>query len=167
MLEKKKNEKNIPAQQEKEKEKPWLSGQDENQRRPTHHQAQTTKGKKKNGWLMKETFRPRERIRNKRDFLLLFKEGKRYKDKYFNLIYFPNNLSFSRMAVIISKKVGNAVTRNKMRRWIRDLFRRNKEFLKDNLDILIIVKKDIQETSWTTLRENYLRAIKSICKKQS
>jgi len=115
---------------------------------------------------MKETFGPRERIRTKRDFLFLFKEGKRYKDKYFNLIYFPNNLNFSRMAIIVSKKVGNAVTRNKMKRWMRDLFRRNKEFLKHNLDILIIVKKEIQETSWTNLRENYLSAIKSICQKQ-
>jgi len=115
---------------------------------------------------MKETHGLRERIRSKRDFLFLFKEGKRYKDKYFNLIYLPNSLSFSRMAVIISKKVGNAVTRNKMKRWMRDLFRRNKEYLKHDLDVLIIVKKEIQEASWTTLRENYLRAVKSIGKEQ-
>lgn len=116
---------------------------------------------------MKEAYGPQERIRNKRDFLFLFKEGKRYKDKYFNLVYFPNSLSSSRMAVIVSKEVGNAVVRNKMKRWMRDLFRRNKEYLKHNLDILIIIKKDIQETSWTNLRENYLRAVKSIGEEQS
>ncbi|KPJ70248.1 hypothetical protein AMJ44_00615 [candidate division WOR-1 bacterium DG_54_3] len=116
---------------------------------------------------MKETYGPRERIRNKRDFLILFKEGKRYKDKYFNLIYLPNNLDFSRMAVIVSKKVGNAVARNKMKRWVRDLFRRNKEHLKHDLDILIIIKEEIQETSWKILRDNYLRAVKSIGKEQS
>jgi ribonuclease P protein component len=115
---------------------------------------------------MKEAYGPQERIRNKQDFLFLFKEGKRHKDKYFNLIYSPNSLSFSRMAVIVSKEVGNAVFRNKMKRWMRDLFRRNKEYLKHNLDILIIIKKDIQETSWTNLRENYLQAVKSIGEEQ-
>ncbi len=115
---------------------------------------------------MKEAYSPQERIRNKRDFLFLFKEGKRYKGKYFNLIYFPNKLSFSRMAVIVSKEVGNAVFRNKMKRWMRDLFRKHKEYLKHNLDILIIIKKDIQETAWTNLRENYLRAVKSISEEQ-
>jgi len=114
---------------------------------------------------MKETLQLHERIRKNKDFLSIYKEGKRYKGKYFNLIYFPNNLDFSRMAVIVSKKIGKAVTRNKIKRWMRDLFRRNKNVLREHLDILIIAKKEIQETSWPDLRQNYLIAIKAICKK--
>ena len=116
---------------------------------------------------MKETLSPQEKIRKKQDFLFLYKEGKRYKGKYFNLVYFPNNLNFSRMAVIVSKKIGNAVTRNKIKRWMRELFRRNKGILKDHLDLLIVAKKEIQETSWPSLRENYMGAIKFICKRKS
>lgn len=114
---------------------------------------------------MIETYNPQERIRKTRDFLFLYKEGKRYKGKYFNLIYFPNNLRFSRMAVIVSKRIGNAVTRNKIKRRIRELFRRNKDILKEHLDLLIIVKQGIQDTSWPVLRENYLAVIKSIWRK--
>lgn len=114
---------------------------------------------------MKETYGPQERIKKKQEFLFLYKKGKRYKGKYFNLVYFPNNLDFSRMAVIVSKKIGNAVSRNKIKRWMRDLFRRNKGLLKDHFDILIVVKRDIQEASWSSLHESYIIAIESMTKK--
>lgn len=111
---------------------------------------------------MVETFRPRERIRRKKDFLLLYREGKRYRGKYFNLIYFPNNLRFSRMAVIASKKTGKAVIRNKIKRLVRELFRRNKGLMKENIDILIVTKKGIHEITWPVLHQSYVEAIQSL-----
>lgn len=116
---------------------------------------------------MKETYGPQERIKKRQEFLSLYKKGNRYKGKYFNLVYFPNDLDYSRMAVIVSKKIGNAVSRNKIKRWMRDLFRRNKDLLKDHLDILIVVKREIQEASWSSLRESYISAIDSIGKRKS
>jgi ribonuclease P protein component len=66
------------------------------------------------------------------------------------------------MAVVISKKVGNAVKRNKFKRQMRSLFRRNKDLLKSSFDILIIAKKEIIEASWLKLQEDYFAAIRSI-----
>jgi len=114
---------------------------------------------------MNETLGPHERIRKRNDFLFLYKKGKRYRGNYFNLIYLSNNLSFSRMAVVISKKIGNAVRRNKIKRWMRSLFRRNKDLLKNSFDMIFIVKKEIQDATWTKLEKEYFSAIESICKK--
>lgn len=114
---------------------------------------------------MNETLGPHERIRKRNDFLSLYKKGKRYRGKYFNLIYFSNNLSFSRMAVVVSKKIGNAVKRNKIKRWMRSLFRRNKDLLKDSFDIIFVVKKEIQDATWIKLEEEYFSAIESIYNK--
>ncbi len=111
---------------------------------------------------MDETFGPPERIRKKKEFFYLYKKGKRYRGKYFNLVYLSSASSSSRMAVVVSKKVGNAVKRNKFKRWIRTLFRRNKKLLKDPIDLIIIVKKEILEASWLNLQDDYLTAIKSI-----
>ncbi len=111
---------------------------------------------------MNETLGPQERIRKRKDFLFLYKKGKRYRGKYFNLIYLSNDFSFSRMAVIVSKKVGNAVKRNKIKRQMRTLFRRNKNLLKAPLDIIIITKKEILESSWLTLQGDYFSALESI-----
>ncbi len=114
---------------------------------------------------MDETLSPQERIRKKKDFLSLYKKGNRYRGKYFNLIYLSNDLNFSRMAVIASKKIGNAVRRNRIKRLMRALFRRNKKLLKDPLDIIFIAKKEIHESSWPMLQRDYFAAIESIYQK--
>lgn len=114
---------------------------------------------------MTETFSPQERIRKKKDFLLIYKKGSRYRAKYFNLIYLSNNLEFSRMATVVSRKVGNSVERNKIKRHMREIFRRNKEWLKNPVDMVIIPKKDILELDWTSLQKEYLAAIDSINQK--
>ncbi|HUU52047.1 MAG TPA: ribonuclease P protein component [Candidatus Heimdallarchaeota archaeon] len=111
---------------------------------------------------MSETFTPQERITKKKDFLSLYKKGNRYRGRYFNLIYLSNDLNFSRMAVVVSKKVGGAVERNTIKRRLRTLFRRNKHILLDPLDIILIVKREIQGISWQSLEEEYLRSVMSI-----
>ena len=115
---------------------------------------------------MSQSLRPQERIRKKSDFTALYKKGNRYRGRYFNLVYLPNDLTFSRMAVVASKKIGNAVERNKAKRWIRTLFRRNKELLVNPLDLIVITKRDIKEATWLNLQEDYLKAL-SLLVKQS
>ena len=111
---------------------------------------------------MNETLRPQERIRKKKEFLLLYKKGKRYRGKFFTLIYLSSDLKFSRMAVVVSKKVGNAVIRNKVKRWIRALFRTNKDLLKNPFDLVFIAKKETPDTTWPKLQQEYVKAITSI-----
>ncbi|MFP4081964.1 MAG: ribonuclease P protein component [Candidatus Aminicenantes bacterium] len=116
---------------------------------------------------MDEKFSPQQRIRKKKDFLFLYRKGKRYRGKYFSLIYLANNLSSSRIAIVASKKVGNAVKRNKIKRWMRELFRRNKNLLNKPMDIVIIPKKDIADLSWSALQKEYLEAIAHISSQNS
>ncbi|MGD8537222.1 MAG: ribonuclease P protein component [Candidatus Aminicenantes bacterium] len=111
---------------------------------------------------MTETLTPQERITKKKDFIFLYKKGNRYRGRYFNLIYLSNDLNFSRMAVVVSKKVGGAVERNRIKRRLRTLFRRNKQILPSPLDIICVVKTEIQGASWQSLEEEYLRSVASI-----
>lgn len=111
---------------------------------------------------MIERYGPCERIRKKSEFSELYKRGRCARGKYFNLIYLPNELGHSRMAAVTSKKVGNAVHRNKIRRRARELFRRNKDLLKYPLDILLIAKRDIRTAGWRDLRDHYYSALQAI-----
>lgn len=157
------DEKNISTEQKEKKENPRFSGPDENQRWAAYRQSPQTKRKKKTLRLMDETLSPRERIRKKKDFLLIYKDGKRRRGKAFNLIYLSNNLSFSRLAIVVSRKVGNSVERNKIKRNMRDLFRRNKDSLKVHVDMIIIPNKEILDFSRSDLQKEYLTAVASIC----
>jgi ribonuclease P protein component len=115
---------------------------------------------------MKESLAPQERIRKKKDFLILYKKGSRYKSKYFNLIYLSNALGYSRVGVVASRKIGNAVVRNKVKRWMRELFRRNKTLLEFPVDLLIVAAGEIREADWPELKEQYLLAINRIFEKR-
>jgi ribonuclease P protein component len=115
---------------------------------------------------MAESLAPRERIRKKKDFLVLYRKGYRYRSPYFNLIGLSSALAYSRVGVVASRKVGNAVARNKAKRWMRDLFRRNKELLRSPVDLLIVASAAIREATWAELEESYLQAVGKIFEKK-
>jgi len=115
---------------------------------------------------MAESLAPRERIRKKKDFIVLYKKGYRYKSKYFNLIGLSNALTVSRVGVVASRKVGNAVARNRAKRWMRELFRRNKDLLVYPVDLLIVASAAMKEATWTELVEHYLQAVGKILEKK-
>ncbi|MGB7294880.1 MAG: ribonuclease P protein component [Candidatus Aminicenantales bacterium] len=115
---------------------------------------------------MAESLAPRERIRKKKDFLVLYRKGYRYKSKYFSLIGLSNALTYSRVGVVASRKVGNAVARNRAKRWMRELFRRNKDLLERPVDLLIVARAAMKEASWAELRENYIQAVGEIFQKK-
>ncbi|MDD8014146.1 MAG: ribonuclease P protein component [Acidobacteriota bacterium] len=115
---------------------------------------------------MDEGLSPQERIRKKSDFLALYKKGSRLRGKYFDIVYLANQLPFSRMAVVVSKRVGNAVVRNKVKRWTRDLFRRNKDLMREPTDLILIMRKDIVDLSREERKAEYLSAIRRIARRR-
>jgi ribonuclease P protein component len=115
---------------------------------------------------MAESLAPRERIRKKKDFLVLYRKGYRYKSKYFNLIGLSNDLAFSRVGVVASRKVGNAIVRNRAKRWMRELFRRNKDLLECPIDLLIVASAAMKEATWTELKEQYFQAVRKVLEKK-
>ncbi len=99
-------------------------------------------------------------IRKNRQFKQFKEDGKRYNKRFFSLVVVKNNdydkTDFG-LAVITSKKIGNAVKRNKIRRWIKEYFRRIENFIPFNINYLIVTKPGIFEYG----RDNILKDIKN------
>ncbi|OGF64042.1 MAG: ribonuclease P protein component [Candidatus Fischerbacteria bacterium RBG_13_37_8] len=102
------------------------------------------------------TFPKKNRISLKRDFDYILSEGKRRKSKLFTLIILDNNLPFSRLGIRISKKIGNAVTRNKIKRLLRETFRHNKNKLIQKWDIIVIPHQSILHVSYKIIEQQFL-----------
>jgi ribonuclease P protein component len=66
------------------------------------------------------------------------------------------------MAVVASRKVGNAIQRNRIRRRAKELFRRNKGLLVSPRDLLLISKKDMRDASWEDLSRRYAEAVRGL-----
>ncbi len=50
----------------------------------------------------------------------------------------PNDKGYTRLAINVSRKIGNAVLRNRIKRIYREIFRKNKKKFPESYDIIII-----------------------------
>ena len=79
---------------------------------------------------------------NREDFVNLNRLGKRYHTKHFLVIVKKNETGINRLGITVTKKIGNAVKRNKVKRLVREFFRLNKHRISMGCDIVIIGKKN-------------------------
>jgi ribonuclease P protein component len=93
------------------------------------------------------SFSKKERLLNQADFVLLKNAGKKIHSACFIAQIKRNNLENSRLGLTISKKAGKAVTRNRLKRLVRESFRANKHNLSGFWDINIIAKKNVAQSS--------------------
>ncbi|GHV44545.1 ribonuclease P protein component [Clostridia bacterium] len=73
-------------------------------------------------------------------FRRLYYRGKVQHSPILTLHYLPNGLKHDRLGLTVSKKIGKAVRRNKVRRCIYEAFRRYEPSLKTGFDVVIVAK---------------------------
>ncbi len=81
------------------------------------------------------------KILNRYEFVKLSKYGKKLQDHYLIVVFLPGEFQCSRLGITVSKRVGNAVVRNRMKRLVREWFRMNKSCIQGCWDINVIAKK--------------------------
>ncbi len=98
-------------------------------------------------------FSPDKRIRDKRGFQQVFKQGKRLYTPFYILYYRSNELSYSRMGVITSKRnIRAAVRRNKAKRVAREVFRLQQDRMIAK-DIVLVAQKRASQAAKSELRQ--------------
>ena len=93
--------------------------------------------------MEKQSFEKKERVRKRKNYLNIYQRGVRVHSSNFTVILNPNPSGEKRLGVTVSKKVGNAVKRNRIKRLLREFFRLNKDRLPDSRDMVVIAKKDV------------------------
>ncbi len=80
-------------------------------------------------------------IKKYQEYQIILKE-RNYKKSYsFNVYYQKNEFDYTRVGILVSKKNGNAVIRNKIKRQVRMIFDKYMSY-KDNLNIIIGISKN-------------------------
>ena len=68
-----------------------------------------------------------KRLAKRRDFLRTYDTGRKFFARYSVLFVADNDLPFSRLGITATKKLGKANVRNRLKRWTREVYRRQRE----------------------------------------
>ncbi|HPW45728.1 MAG TPA: ribonuclease P protein component [bacterium] len=104
----------------------------------------------------RKKFSPKERIRRGDDFKKVRCSGVRSRGRFVTLSFLPGNLK--KLGLIATKKSGDAVSRNRLKRVARDFFRLNKKDFPSGETVVIfgtdsgeIDNMDIRDDLWAAL----------------
>ena len=85
-------------------------------------------------------FSKSSRILNRKEFLRLSEAGKRVNNRHFTVLFSPGTSGTGRLGLTVSKKSGNAVLRNRIKRSIREYYRINRCKFRFSWDINVIAR---------------------------
>ena len=154
------DETHISAQQYQEEAYTWIQEEDEykggqngtqeeaGQRPPQTDSVVSGPGRMAQEQNGRQTLRPCERLGKKSEFKECFRSGRRIRIPGLLIIMRPNNLPYRRIGLSVGRRFGKAVIRNRAKRIIRELFRRNKEKLPEGHDFVFIPQEDFLKIKW-------------------
>ena len=99
-----------------------------------------------------------ERLTKSSQFAAVFKEGKFWADDLMVVKAMPNGQEVSRFGIVASKKIGNAVVRNRAKRLLREAVRLNS--IVPGWDIVVIARKGVVGASYGEVEPAFLRLMK-------
>lgn len=99
-----------------------------------------------------------EIIKDKREFDDIIHNAPYLKNKYYVLYNKERAPKFPRFGIAVGKKIGNAVTRNRVKRQIRAIIDNNKNLFQNSKDYIIIVKKNFLDISFQEM-DRQLRSL--------
>lgn len=103
-------------------------------------------------------------VKSNREFTDIIETGHQYKNKFLVIYTKRNKYLKNRFGITVGTKVGNAVTRNRFKRQIRNIVDNCKNFYSKDLDYIIIVRKSSLLATYDDLNYSFNKLINNINK---
>ena len=101
--------------------------------------------------LHRERFPRVLRLARRSQFLHVQEHGLKLCSQPFVALAARNSVGVIRLGITVSKRVGNAVQRSRIRRLVRELFRKKRHLFPKGLDLLVIAQPAMKEADWAFL----------------
>ena len=111
--------------------------------------------------LTNNTFPSSLRLRKRSEFLKLRDSVEKFASRGILVVWQENDLAYARIGVTVSKKVGCAVTRNRVKRFVRETFRNNRLML-PAVDLNVIARSESATMNFARMQQELLKAFNYI-----
>jgi len=114
-----------------------------------------------------ERFRRADRLLKRRDFVRCYREGRRRHGSFVVLYFAPNEQRRPRLGVTASRKVGSSVVRHRLRRRVREIFRRlavRSEL--PPLDLVVHFRPRADQVDFGALRDDLVPLLQSVVRRR-
>ncbi|MBY0275173.1 ribonuclease P protein component [Candidatus Binatia bacterium] len=105
-------------------------------------------------------FRKEARVRKRREFLHIQNAGRRVATRHFLVVYIRSGDGPPRLGITVTKKIGNAVLRNRIKRAVREAFRAHARSLQRGASMVVIARDG---SSRLTTRETAAELVPALC----
>jgi ribonuclease P protein component len=96
------------------------------------------------------------RLTARRQYSTVHERGLRVRSPSFTLLGVVSATGTSRIGITVSRKVGGAVVRNRVKRVFREIFRYNRTVLAPPLDLVLIAKPGVDQRTTAELTREFL-----------
>ncbi|MGN0395544.1 MAG: ribonuclease P protein component [Coprococcus sp.] len=107
-------------------------------------------------------------LKNSREFGSVYNTKNSAANKYLIMYLRANSLSYNRIGISVSKKVGNSVVRHRVTRLIREAYRLNRDYIAEGYDIVFVARAGAKDKSYHDIESamNHLFRLKKLHKKE-
>jgi ribonuclease P protein component len=103
------------------------------------------------------SFGKARRVRRRGEFQKIFDTGYRVSSRYFTILFAPGGSSAPRLGIVASRKLGDAVRRNRAKRLIREVFR-HLDAPSAAVDLVVIPRRELFDAPFTDLERDFKAA---------
>ncbi|MBT5954505.1 ribonuclease P protein component [bacterium] len=109
--------------------------------------------------MAKQTFSSSRHIRKKKHFQAIFSDRQAIQNYEVKVVYAKKYFEESKAAFVASKRIGNAVVRNKSKRRLKELVRANQGLLPSDYDVVFVAKRELRTLSYQQLEQGFIHLL--------